>query len=389
MLRSPLVMAALADAALPRLLPASVASVPTRITDRFQEALVEGEDGTQWIVRLSRNAAAGAAAELADTFVRLLAKRVEFGVPVAEGRMTIADRNTVTVHRSFAGAPMQWRGLTGGSRQSVNVAKALAQLHDVDPRIADEVGVPSYDSDAYRTRRLATLDRAAATGLVPSGLLTRWERALEEVSLWRFPTCLTHGPLEGHHVYGGDEVSGIGAWENACVADPADDFAALWAAAPAEAFDTILETYSAARHEAPDKHLERRVRLSSELLRVTALLDAVGVDDDRIIDRRAAALRRLNEQTVGDDSLMPQPPRAAPVVGAQPADEPGQLAADDADDIDLAEPSERDAAVEADERIHEEFDDVDDTDDAEHSSSEAHLREDDTIEIDVSRRQQD
>ena len=45
MLRSPEVLAALADAALPRLLPRSVAALPTRVTDKFQQVLIQGADG--------------------------------------------------------------------------------------------------------------------------------------------------------------------------------------------------------------------------------------------------------------------------------------------------------------------------------------------------------
>ncbi|WP_431842293.1 phosphotransferase [Calidifontibacter indicus] len=375
MLRSPEVLAALADAALPRLLPRSVAALPTRVTDKFQQALIEGADGAAWTVRLSRSPAAGAAAEQADAFARLLTKRVPFAVPTAEGRMTLADRNLVTVQPRLPGDPMVWRGLTAGSAEATGVGRALAALHDVDPRVADEVGAPSYDADGYRSRRLAVLDRAAGTGLVPAALLARWERALEEVSLWRFPTCVTHGPLEGHDVFWNGHVSAISSWENASVSDPADDFAALWVLAAPEAFDTVLETYSAARSEAPDKHLERRIRLSAELQRVTVLLDAVTADDEDLIDRRTAALRRLGEQTVDDESLMPAAPRVR-VSAAQPsdADEPIDDAEDDTTDTDDG----RD-----DDAIDDEIDGADDArDDAD---DEYDLDADDTIELKVDR----
>ncbi len=374
-LRSPEVLAALADAALPRLLPRSVAALPTRVTDKFQQALIEGADGAAWTVRLSRSPAAGAAAEQADAFARLLTKRVPFAVPTAEGRMTLADRNLVTVQPRLPGDPMVWRGLTAGSAEATGVGRALAALHDVDPRVADEVGAPSYDADGYRSRRLAVLDRAAGTGLVPAALLARWERALEEVSLWRFPTCVTHGPLEGHDVFWNGHVSAISSWENASVSDPADDFAALWVLAAPEAFDTVLETYSAARSEAPDKHLERRIRLSAELQRVTVLLDAVTADDEDLIDRRTAALRRLGEQTVDDESLMPAAPRVR-VSAAQPsdADEPIDDAEDDTTDTDDG----RD-----DDAIDDEIDGADDArDDAD---DEYDLDADDTIELKVDR----
>ena len=375
MLRSPEVLAALADAALPRLLPRSVAALPTRVTDKFQQALIEGADGAAWTVRLSRSPAAGAAAEQADAFARLLAKRVPFAVPTAEGRMTLADRNLVTVQPRLPGDPMVWRGLTAGGAEATGVGRALAALHDVDPRVADEAGAPSYDADGYRSRRLAVLDRAAGTGLVPAALLARWERALEEVSLWRFPTCVTHGPLEGHDVFWNGHVSAISSWENASVSDPADDFAALWVLAAPEAFDTVLETYSAARSEAPDMHLERRIRLSAELQRVTVLLDAVTADDEDLIDRRTAALRRLGEQTVDDESLMPAAPRVR-VPAAQPsdADEPIDDADDDTTDTDDGHD---------DDAIDDEIDDADDAGDD--ADDEYDLDADDTIELKIDR----
>ena len=104
------------------------------------------------------------------------------------------------------------------------------------PRLYEEAGLPSYDADTYRTRRLSELDRAAATGHVPTGLLARWEAALEDVSLWRFAPTPTHGDLAGEQVlavFEDDEDASTGrvraftGWEDAKVADPADDFAAL------------------------------------------------------------------------------------------------------------------------------------------------------------------
>ena len=44
--------------------------------------------------------------------------------------------------------------------------------------------MPVYDAESYRTRRLADLDRGASTGHIPATLLSRWERALDDVTLW-------------------------------------------------------------------------------------------------------------------------------------------------------------------------------------------------------------
>ena len=61
-------------------------------------------------------------------------------------------------------------------------------------------GPPAHEPATYGPRRRSDLDRAAATGHVPTALLARWERSLEEGSLWRFAPTPTHGDLTGDEV---------------------------------------------------------------------------------------------------------------------------------------------------------------------------------------------
>lgn len=309
MLRSPLNLAALATAAVPHFAPTTVQGSSTAQDDRFQVAFVTTADGKEWVVRAGRSTAAGAQMEQSDGLLRLLAKRVPFAVPRIEGTAVADDGTVVSVQTRLPGNPLVWRDLRPGSAIARNIGQALAAVHDTDPRAVEEAGLPSYDADAYRARRLATLDRAAATGHVPAGLLSRWERALEEVALWKFATCTVHGPLEGAHVLvDGDDVVAMTGWEQAGVSDPAADFAVLSVLAEPAAFDTVLESYAGARHDSLDTHLERRVRLAAELQRVNALMDAVTSDDSDLIARRTAALSRLDEAMRDDESLLPPAP---------------------------------------------------------------------------------
>jgi hypothetical protein len=128
---------------------------------------------------------------------------------------------------------------------------------------------------------------------------------LEDVSLWRFAPTPTHGDLTGDQVLavfddeedaGTGRVRGLTGWEDAKVADPADDFAALAREASPEAFETVLEAYAHARVERPDKHLEQRARLAAEMRLVTDLMAAVSSEDRRLVERQAAALRRLDDR---------------------------------------------------------------------------------------------
>lgn len=333
--RSPLTLAALATAAVPHFRPTSVRGGVTGDEDRFQIAHVTTGDGKQWVVRAGLSTAAGAQMEQSDGLLRLLAKKVPFAIPRIEGTAVADDGTVVAVQPQLSGSPLVWRELQPGSVIARAVGRALAVIHDSDPRAVEEAGLPTYDADAYRARRLATLDRAAATGHVPAGLLSRWERALEEVALWKFATCTVHGPLEGGHVLiDGNEVAAVTGWEEAGVSDPAADFAVLSVLAEPAAFDTVLEAYAGARKDTIDSHLERRVRLAAELQRVNALMDAVSNEDDELIARRAAALHRLAEATQDDDSLLPAAPgrRRVPQL---PEREPTPPV--DPDDIEVVE----------------------------------------------------
>ncbi|MGN6413912.1 phosphotransferase [Flexivirga sp.] len=334
MLRSPLTLAALATAAVPHFTPTTVRGTSTAQDDRFQIAYVTTADGKDWVVRAGRSTAAGAQMEQSDGLLRLLSARVPFAVPRIEGTAVADDGTVVSVQTRLPGTPLVWRELRAGSPMARNIGKALAAIHDADPRAVEEAGLPTYDADAYRARRLATLDRAAATGHVPAGLLSRWERALEEVALWKFATCTVHGPLEGSHVLvDGDAVVAMTGWEQAGVSDPAADFAVLSVLAEPAAFDTVLEAYAGARRDTIDTHLERRVRLAAELQRVNALMDAVTSNDRELVARRSAALRRLDEAMRDDESLLPPAPgrRKVPEVAPEPTP------AVDPEDIEVVE----------------------------------------------------
>ncbi len=314
----------------------SIQALPTPVGAQYQNALIHDESGAAWVVRAALDTAAGAALEASAGLLRSLSGRVPFAVPEITGTATSDNGTTVAVYPLLRGAPSVWRELETGSHLARSVGIAIAGLHDVDPQVVEESGFPTYDADAYRARRLAALDRAASTGHVPAELLSRWERALEEVTLWKFATCVTHGSLEGPHVLSDGTVTAVDSWERACVSDPAEDFAALFSLSSSDAFDTVLEAYAGARRERPDVHLERRIRLSAELHRVSSLLDAIGADDAELTDRRSAALARFARSVEDDDALMPSPfiRQRPPAAAANEPVDPDDVVALDAPPAD-------------------------------------------------------
>jgi macrolide phosphotransferase len=227
---------------------------------------------------------------------------------------------------------------------AAELGRAIAALHNTDHELFDEAGLPAYDADTYRTRRLSELDRAAATGHVPTGLLARWEKLLEDVTLWRFAPTPTHGDLTGDQVLvvfddDGDAASGhikaLTGWEDAKVADPAVDFSALVTQASPRAMETLMEAYAHARAERPDVHLTTRARLSSEMHTLSRLMSAVAGGDRLQVERHASSLRRLDERVHAEEEAASDYRRTGigPARRASPVLVP-PVVPDDEDDAD-------------------------------------------------------
>ena len=354
MTRTPLALAALASAAVPGLDPASVEGVVRRPGHRFESAFILDKQQRRWVVRAPILAADGAQMDVSMSLLTLLSRRLPFSVPTPTGFVTLKEGSRAVVYPFIAGRPLNFAHLPSGPGVAAELGRALAALHNVDLALCEQAGLTSYDPDSYRTRRLADLDRAAATGHVPTRLLSRWERSLEDVSLWRFAPTPTHGDLTGDEVLAvfdnendaaTGHIRGLTGWENAKVADPADDFATLVTQASPEAFDSVLEAYSHARLDRPDKYLERRARLAGELKLVSDLLTAVGSEDKRAIQGCTKKLRQLDADALDErceEPVLPTAPKApaespvpvVPVVPVVPADEPHDDGHDDGDPTD-------------------------------------------------------
>lgn len=370
--RSPAQLAALASAAVPGLDPVSVEALPSLPGQAFDVAFVEDQEHRRWVVRVPRTEVAGAEMDRSVALLGLLARRLPFAVPAPRGFVDLGTGGRAAVYPYLPGHALDLSALPHGPGLAAELGRAIGALHNTDPALFEEAGLPAYDADAYRTRRLAELDRAAETGRVPTTLLTRWEEALEDVALWRFAATPTHGDLGGEEVLAvfddphdaaSGRVKAMTGWEDAQVADPADDFAALVAEASPEAVDTVLEAYAHVRVERPDVNLLVRARLGAELRMLGRLMGALARKDVPAVEVLSTQLRRLDDAVHvamerGEDdyrrtSLAPVTPRSRPAP-------PPALVVDDDEEDDLPE-----VTAEADE-VTDDADQV--TDDADEVS---------------------
>ncbi|MEO7130171.1 MAG: phosphotransferase [Dermatophilaceae bacterium] len=321
MTRSPLFLAALASSAVPGLDPVSVEALRTRPGELYEVAYLQDSQDRRWVIKAPLTPAAGAMLEDVTTLMALVGRRLAVAIPVVRGQVVVPEGRAV-VYLRLAGRPIDFRALGSGPGLAAEVGRTLAHIHNLDLAILDEAGRPSYDAETHRVRQLSELDRAAATGHIPTGLLGRWERALEDVSHWRFAPTAVHGNFVGSNVLAsisdtggtgdtgdtqgaGDaataRVRGVLAWEESRIGDPADDLAALVAEAPPAALDVALEAYAQSRVERPDPHLLTRARLAAEMSVIRRLLSALSAGDLPRVDEAAEFLRELDEFTYAEE----------------------------------------------------------------------------------------
>lgn len=258
-------------------------------------AVVEDDLARHWLVRAPRTPAAAARMDAEGRLLTELSGWLPFAAPEISGTAPLPEGGHGVVYRVLAGQPLDLTALKPGPGLTAALGRAIAEVHELPHRLIENAGLPVYSAEDYRQRRLAEVDRAAATGHVPSALLGRWEKALEEAGAWRFVPCVVHGDLANENVLvEGDEVLAVQEWGEARVADPADDLAWLVTGAGAAAVESVLEAYALARRQPPDRDLAKRARLAGELALARWLLHGVSTDDQAIIEDAVLMLADLD-----------------------------------------------------------------------------------------------
>lgn len=280
--------------------PVTVRDQSVQAKDDLDSAVVVDDLDREWIVRCPRTTGAGARLEAESRLLNVLAGWLPYSVPQVDGWATLPEGGRAAVHRTLSGTPVDPEALVPGTPLATALGRALAALHDLPERLVEDVGLPVYTADEYRLRRLAEVDRAAGSGHVPSGLLGRWEHALEEVGAWRFVPCVIHSDLAPENVMvDGDRVAGILEWAETRIADPADDFAWLVSGCSSRTLDAVVAAYTASRRAEPDGDLRRRARLAAELAVARWLLHGVSTDDAAIVDDAVGMLGDLDAAVAG------------------------------------------------------------------------------------------
>ena len=311
---TPLKLAALATVAVPGLQVTGLRADSYSDEVRSVANIVDAS-GNRWTVTCSNETIAGPAAEAEAAILQRLAtthdvSRIPFDVPRIKGTTRTRDGNRVYVHQDLGGRPLEDSDLADDPLLPASLGRALAALHNLPERVYTDVSVPSHSAIECRAGLLSMLDEAPARAAVPVNLRIRWQGALDDLSLWRFPPAPIHGDLQGNAVYvSRGSVVGIAGFTSACVGDPAVDIAWVQAVASDAFLERFREAYSHER-EATDLHLFTRAQLMSELALVRWLLHGAHTDDHSVVEEARAMLADLSSD-LGELRLVESRPHSS------------------------------------------------------------------------------
>lgn len=319
-------LAALATVAIPGL-DVVATRAPQRTTTDYRYCGVLDDAGRHWVVQAPLHSSAAIALDAEAEALRQLVAAARggdlpFDVVDPAGFAPFTEGWRVMVYRELPGRELDLDSLRPGPGPTVSLGRAIAAIHELHGTLIADAGLPVYDAASYRSRRLAEVDDAARTGKVPPVLLSRWERALEDISLWRFRATPVHGDMAAENVLmANGQVVAVVNWSNAHVGDPAEDLAWLYAAAPEESLDTLEEAYAMGRSEPPDPHLVSRAQLYSELAVARWLMHGVRLENPGVVADAEGMLASLARQVEDSDPIGHVEPVVPPALDVVEVDD--------------------------------------------------------------------
>jgi macrolide phosphotransferase len=298
MAKSPLILAALAKDAVRHLDFVQVKSLNAGADGAFDTALLTATTGEHYVVRIANTQSAGAEQEVELQALRALGSGGRAALPFKITTLlgeTKDDKGARALIFDFVyGSPTDVGSIDGGSELARNIGLAIAAIHKLPLSVVENAHLPEFQPEDILRARIAELDRFAATGKVPSVLLSRWEAVLEDSSLFRFQPTVVHGSLNGDTVLedAGREVAGVLAWSSLKISDPAEDLSWILGSENDPFADAVLAAYSANR-PGVDASIRQRAVLYSEFERARWLMHGVNKGDQSIIDDAVEMLNTL------------------------------------------------------------------------------------------------
>lgn len=301
MARTHLTLAALATSAVAGIDVVAAVRFGSGAHGDFDSALLTDRGGKHWIIRVPRNDRAQAEQSADLLALRALSpgvrERLPFRVSTFAGQ-TPFEGTRACVYEFVYGEKVPLHDISPDLAAAMG--RAIAAIHSLPTSFVADAGLPTQTALDSRRSCITVLERAAATGLVPAGLLARWGRATEEAQLWQFQPTVIHGSLTADSfLVGGEEVSGVLGWQDLRVGDPARDLFWVLGASDEYVSDSALEAYGRERGNT-DRQVKHRAMLYAELEIAKWLLHGTELRSTEIVDDAVQMLEGLLESIAND-----------------------------------------------------------------------------------------
>ncbi|GAA3594806.1 phosphotransferase [Klugiella xanthotipulae] len=302
--RSHLTLAALATSAVPNLEVTQVRQHTYGGSGDFSSAMLSTPDGNDLIIRIPTTQAAETlqSADLLGLAALTPGARHNLPFRVAEALgQTRAGNTRAIVYTYLDGVKVDGSRITADSTIVPSIARALQAIHNLPSSLIVEAGLPVRSAIEAREETTRLIARGEATRLVPSSVLTRWQRVMADRAIWQFHSTVVNGALtsESFLYDDADSVSGVLDWSQLRVADPATDLAWL-AETPGDTMVTVVAEYARLRDIPDPASLLRRAQFYSELDIVRWLLHGKDTHSTEIVDDAVGMLGTLVDRISGE-----------------------------------------------------------------------------------------
>jgi aminoglycoside phosphotransferase (APT) family kinase protein len=305
--KSPLILAALAKAAVPSLTFTSVKKLSAGGTGLFDSALLTSTSGEHFVARTPQSRAGALELDVETQVLRTLGSSVRSNLPFKItsqlGETKDARGARVVLFEFLYGNPIDPARVPAASPLAGSIGSAIAAIHALDTEAIRAAGLPEFSAAELVKKLVNELDEVAATGEIPSALLSRWESALEDVSLFRYQPTVVHGELSTDTVLELDgQVSAVLNWGALHLGDPAQDLTWLSSTVYGELFDAVMLSY-AKTSGSSDAGLKQRAALYNELAHARWLLVCLKKHDEQAIAEARAEISYLAQDL--EDGVLP------------------------------------------------------------------------------------
>jgi macrolide phosphotransferase len=216
----------------------------------FLVAFVTEENGKKWVLRIPRRPDAFERAEHEKKILEFIKTRISVQVPEWQifhpkliAYPMLNDQPALTFDATTH--EVAWHMDSKSPLFVESFAKTLVELHRISPQEASEAGLTVCSPSDIRQNVKEELETVRKTIGLSKDLENRYEKWINDATLWPKFTVFGHGDLYAGHllVDSNTRVTGIIDWTEAKVNDPSIDFTGHLTVFNEESLKTLIKHY--------------------------------------------------------------------------------------------------------------------------------------------------